>query len=346
MRAPRASSSTRRSYPLLAAAAAAGITSLSLTACGTASSPGDTNSSGGSTKLTLGYSEVTGDNIPLFVGEHAGIFTKNKITVDLRSIPSTTALSATLSGDTDIAAVGGSEMLSAAASGADVVALANLAPVYTYQLYVSKNTTTASQLKGKRIGVSSLGGSSAVGTKIALSKLGLDSQKDVSLIAMGSHPARTAALISGSIAAEPDEPPSTSKLDKLGFHPLISLPDYKIPNANTVLVAKRSWVNSHKDLVQKFITSVVKSIAVEKSSESTSVAAMDPYFKGATTASLQKAWEYYSQHVVQSRPTTSPEDFTQVIKYANGHDKNEMQTVNLSSVIDNSFVDAAMKATG
>jgi TRAP-type uncharacterized transport system substrate-binding protein len=68
-----------------------------------------------------------------------------------------------------------------------------------YQFIVDKTITRPDQLKGKAVAVSQPGSSSDFAMRYALDKYGLEAGKDVTLVEIGSQPARFAALQSGKI---------------------------------------------------------------------------------------------------------------------------------------------------
>src|SRR5919197_276787 len=78
--------------------------------------------------LTVSYSNVVPDNLPLWIAKDAGIFKAHGLDVNLQLINSVTGMPALLSGQTQFADIGGSEALRTKAAGGDVVALANLTP--------------------------------------------------------------------------------------------------------------------------------------------------------------------------------------------------------------------------
>src|SRR5437870_13873194 len=113
------------------------------------------------TKVISAYSNISADDWMPWYAFEKGIFKDNGLEVDLQSINGGTQTSAALlGGSIQIGQFGGAEALSANAGGADLVVVANLAPVYPYKLYVQKGIKTVADLKGKTIGVSNAGGSS------------------------------------------------------------------------------------------------------------------------------------------------------------------------------------------
>src|SRR5438046_2028993 len=169
-------------------------------------------------KIVVSYSNVLADFFPAYVAKESGIFDQNFLDVDLQLIASTTGLPALLSGQTQIADIGGSEALTTTAGGGDVVVVANTGPVWPYQLYAAADIKTPADLKGKKVAIAGVGGTFDIGIRTMLPKLGLVPATDGTVFSTGSTANATAALLSGGVAATLSSPPDTLKLDAAGYH--------------------------------------------------------------------------------------------------------------------------------
>src|SRR5260221_14187435 len=119
-------------------------------------------------------------------------------------------MSELLSGQVQIAQIGGSEILSAEASGSDLVMSGNLGAVLPYVFIVSKDIQTIDDLKGKNVGISTVGGSADIATRLSMHHFGLDPDKDITILAMGSLQNRTAGLQNGAIQGAPSNSPDST----------------------------------------------------------------------------------------------------------------------------------------
>src|SRR6267378_4872972 len=142
----------------------------------------------------VSYSNLIADNLPEWLALESGIFKQNGLDVTLDNIVSSTGIPALLSGQVQIAHLGGSETLSAAAEGGDLVVISITGPVYPFVFMAPAAITSIDQIKGKKIGVSNVGSSSDIATRVMLKKVGLDPAKDVEIVAVGSLQNRIAAL--------------------------------------------------------------------------------------------------------------------------------------------------------
>jgi NitT/TauT family transport system substrate-binding protein len=297
------------------------------------------------TKVISAYSNISADDwIPWYAFEK-GIFKDNGLEVDLQSINGGSQTSAALiSGNIQIGQFGGSEALSANAGGADVVIVANLAPVYPYKLYVQKGIKTIADLKTKnpraRVGVSNAGGSSDIATRSALKAAGIDPEKDVDIVAVGSHANRTAALLAGTIDAGVDDPPEDLELVKAGLTPLIDLASQKLPAANTGVIMQRTYLNANRATVQAYVDSLVIARLKMKSDKAGAVAVLGKYFKLDNQDALNSAYDFFMNEVTV--PYLYPEvtQFKDAVEIL-GKTNDKIKTVDIAKMLDRSFMQSA-----
>jgi hypothetical protein len=94
----------------------------------------------------------------------------------------------------------------------DVVFIGAIKNVMTQTIVAGGNIKRPEDLKGKRIGVSRIGGNSHYFTVQALRKFNMDPSRDVSFMQTGGDPETFAALVSGSLEVANLTPP-TDALD-------------------------------------------------------------------------------------------------------------------------------------
>jgi len=273
-----------------------------------------------------------------------GIFKSNGLEVDMQAISGGAQTSAALlANQIQIAQFGGAEALSANAGGADLVVVANMAPVYPYILYAQKAIKTVADLKGKKIGVSNKGGSSDIATRAALKANGIDPDKDVSITAVGSHANRTAALLNGSIDAGVDDPPEDQDLVKAGLNAVIDIASQKLPAANTGIIVQRGYLTANKDTVQAYIDATVQARAAMAKDKEGSIAVLQKYFKITETESPTHAYNFFiggASPVTPVYPVPGVDQFKDAVAIL-GPDNDKIKTVDISKMIDASLVKSA-----
>ena len=295
-------------------------------------------------KLVSAFSNISADDwVPWYAFEK-GIFKENGLDVDLQSINGGAQTSAALlANGIQIGQFGGAEALSANAGGGDLVLVGNLAPVYPYKLYAQKAIKTVADLRGKKVAVSNAGGSSDIATRAALKANGLDPDKDVNIVAVGSHANRTAALLAGSVDAGVDDPPEDAELVKAGLNMVIDLASARLPAANTGIIMQRSYLNANRDTVQAYVDSIVLARARMKTDKDGAIAVLKKYFKFDDAANSSIAYDFFvggATPVTPAYPIVEVAQFKDAVEVL-GKTNDKIKTVDISKMIDNSFMKSA-----
>ena len=164
----------------------------------------------------------------MWVGADSDIGRKYGLDIQLQYIASSNGIPAVLSGDIQMANVGGSETLNAIVQGGDLVMIAMTLPVHPFVMMVPAEIASVDQLRGKKIGVSNVGSTSDTATRVLLRRSALDPEKDVSIVAVGSLANRMAALFSGAIGGGVAQPPDQLALEDKGLHIIYDLAAQKV----------------------------------------------------------------------------------------------------------------------
>lgn len=280
----------------LSAAIVAAVTAAVLAACG---GSGGGNGAGDNA-LTISYSELVADELPLWIAADAGLFKAHGLDVKLVNLSSSDGFPALISGQTQIASIGASEMVSGAASGADVRYLATLTPVFPYELYAK--VADPAQLRGKRIGITSTSGSLYIATLTALRQLGLQ-PTDVALTPLGSVTNVNNALVAGTIDAALSHPPATAKIEAAGFRSILDLGKQNIPTSNVGIAATAEYINGHGDQLRRFMAALQEAIKREKSDEAYSTHVLATHLQVNDPKALHETWTYYAGEILPDVPT-------------------------------------------
>ncbi len=292
-------------------------------------------------KVIAAYSNVSADDWVMWYAFEKGIFKERGLDVDMQAISGGAQTSAALlANQIHIGQFGGAEALSANAAGADLIVVGNMAPVYPYILYAQKAFKTIADLKGKKIGVSNKGGSSDIATRAALKAAGFDPDKDFQIVAVGSHANRTAALLNGSIDAGVDDPPEDQDLVKAGLNAVYDLAGQKLAAANTGIIVQRSYLTANKDIIQAYVDATVLARSRMAKDKDGSVAVLQKYFKITETESPTHAFNFFiggASPVTPVYPGPVVEQWKDAVAIL-GADNDKIKTVDISKMIDTTFV--------
>jgi NitT/TauT family transport system substrate-binding protein len=216
-------------------------------------------------KIVISYAILSEREGALFVARDQGFFRKQGLDVDLVYVANApVALASIAHGDSQINTGSTSgAILGAMAGGLDLVFIAGLVNKLTGTIVATPDIKTPADLKGKTIGVTSIGGGNWVFTMLALEHWKLDPKRDaISIRVIGNDAVRAQAITTGTIdATQLSNYSHAALLKRQGYRVLADLPDLGIPYQGTTVFARRSFVNQYPDIVEKVLTAIVEAIA-------------------------------------------------------------------------------------
>jgi NitT/TauT family transport system substrate-binding protein len=128
------------------------------------------------------------------------------------------------SGDVKLLLTTGAIALQANIAGGDMVIIAGAVHKLPYQIVARPEIKSAADLKGKRVGISRFGSSSEWLIRLGLTKLGLNPDRDFTMVQIGGPGDRFLAMQSNAIQATLLAPPLTNTaVQKSGMNELIDI---------------------------------------------------------------------------------------------------------------------------
>ncbi len=218
-----------------------------------------------------GLSERSG---VLFVAKDAGIFQKHGLDAQVVSVRSgPVGMSAIAAGETQFhagSATGAS--IGAIAGGLDLAFIAGLINKLDGDFVVAPNIRTPADLKGKRVGVQSIGGGIWMFTMLAFEHWGLNPERDnIQLRVIGEQPVIAQAIAAGMIDGAYLSYTFGGQLERQGFRILADLTKLGIPYQGLGIMARRSLVDRSPGLAESTLRSMVETIAFINKPENKSV---------------------------------------------------------------------------
>ena len=226
------------------------------------------------TKVTVSYSADDAVNLPAFIGKETG---KNGLDVQLVRIAGTVAVMALIAGESPISQVGGPAVIASNLAGSDAVVIAGGVIATDFVLVSQKEIKTARQLKGGMLGVSTLSGSAMLATHFALRKLGLDPNKDVSIVVIGQPSDRFVALRTGRIQATLLTAPLWIVAEREGFNVLTDVRELPFP-FSTISTTRR-FIRDNLDTVKQFVKSYIDAVHLLKTDRETGLKVLAKYLR-------------------------------------------------------------------
>lgn len=199
-------------------------------------------------------SRVLSQSMP-WIAREAGLFQKYGLDFQLVFMASSgMATAAILGGDVEILLTGGVGIIRAFVQGnADLVFIGGVKNVMTQSIVAGGDIKRPEDLKGKKIGVSRIGGNTHYFTIQALRHYGMEPGRDYTFIQCGGDPEAFAALVGSGIHAATIAPPTDAQALAHGFHYVVYGPDLRIPYAATSFVTRRSVMTKRGQVVGRFM---------------------------------------------------------------------------------------------
>ena len=231
----------------------------------------------------------------LFVAEDQGFFRKQGLDARLVYVRSgSVALSALAAGEAPFYFGSGTGVtLGAIAAGLDGVFVAGLVNRLTGTFVVHPQIKTPADLKGRNIGVQSIGGGIWMITMLVLDHWGIEPKRDrVNFRIVGDEAVLAQALATHVIEGSYFGYTFGSVLKRQGFNILADLAKLKIPYQSTGVFVRRSFLNSSPDTVEKVLRAMTQATAfIEKPENKNAV--MTSLWKGLRLSRFEDAEEGY-----------------------------------------------------
>ena len=160
-----------------------------------------------------------------FVAKDRGFYLKHGSEVELIQMRPNISIAALLSGEIEYIELIGSAIRSAA-RGLPIRAISTGIKSPFFSIIAQHKYKSMKELKGAIIGLTSIGGTNHVSTRITLRQFGLDPEKDVKLIAIGDEKVMFDAFKVGRADAVVLAPPFSVQLKREGFPVLAQTAQY------------------------------------------------------------------------------------------------------------------------
>lgn len=223
----------------------------------------DSQAASSPTKIVIAHAAMNARVLPLWTAKEQGFFLKYGVPFEaifIRQAP--TLVAALTSGDIQIGYTGGTAVLGAAAGGVDLKILAAFTNRVTYDVVARPGIKTPEELRGKKFGVQSIGGTVWMGAILALEHFGLDPDRDkVSLIAAGDQVVLAQALMVGTIDATVLDGVMSRTLREKGFTILAELSKLNLPITSVGIIARGSFIQKNPQAIENLLKALLEAEA-------------------------------------------------------------------------------------
>jgi NitT/TauT family transport system substrate-binding protein len=249
-------------------------------------------------KINWGVTSLSAGNWIPWIAKEAKIYEKHGLDVELILLRG--------SGQTSAALLGGSIFASPVAlptvmladlSGADLVNVAHTVPGVQTKMLVKPEIQRPEDLKGKRVATSSLGSLGDFLFKYMLRKQGVDPNRDIVWLSIGTPPERLQALFSGAVDATEVSYPFDVQAERKGFRVLFDARKEVVYPSMSVVTRRKNIVED-RDTVMRMIKAHVEGIAYLKNNKDFSIKVLSKRLKINERETLENSYETYRQDFI------------------------------------------------
>jgi NitT/TauT family transport system substrate-binding protein len=197
--------------------------------------------------------------VAFMAAKERGYYRQEGLDVNFVLMPAAIASRALIAGNVDFATVGGSA-LTASLGGAPLRLLFSSFSRSLFWLYSRPEIADVKELRGKKVGVSSIGSGPDSMLRDLLRVHGLQGGKDVAILAVGVDSSRYASLANNVIDAVVLSTPYNFVAQDAGFRELVSFVKHDWVELQGCIVTRETTLRSDAALVDKFTLATLKGL--------------------------------------------------------------------------------------
>lgn len=246
-------------------------------------------------RVNISHSAVSGSQAVLFVTRDAGFFKKYALDLQILFVAGAPPnIAALVSGDIDLTIFAGPAAVASNLEGADTVVLMTFINTMEHTFITRPNVKKPADLKGKKFGIARPGATDDYGVRVAFKKWGMDADKDLTFLSVGTQPSRFAAVQSGMVDGTLLQPPFTVRARQAGLTEMGSLGDLGLDYLGTSLATTRQSIQKREAVVRRFARALIEGIHFYKTQKEASMQSIAKFTKLNDRAALEEAYNTYA----------------------------------------------------
>ena len=210
-------------------------------------------------KVTVGVPVLDVTQSALYVARDRGYYQREGLDVDLILMRGGVANQALLAGNVEFTTVP-TAGLQAALQGAPLKVVLSTFHKPMFWLYARPEFRNIKDLSGKKVAVSSLGAAGDSALRELIKKNGMDENRELAILAIGTTATRLGALSSGVVDAAMMTFPHNITAAESGFRELVSFIASDIIQLQGAIVTRDALLTSEPGVVEKFLRATIKGI--------------------------------------------------------------------------------------
>jgi ABC-type nitrate/sulfonate/bicarbonate transport system substrate-binding protein len=289
-------------------------------------------------KVRAAYTSIGIQFDPVYIMKELDLPRKQGLDVDVLFVPvSSRAIQAALAGEIQFITSGGVANINANVTGADFVGLTATLSTFVFKIIASPELKKPEQLRGKKVGISRLGGASDFSIRYALTRWGLVPDKDVAIIQVGGEQEEVLALQNKAVDAVILSEPFATVATRAGASMLVDLSQLGVPYTMHGFGARKSYIQANRDITIRFMKAYLEGIYVFKTNKDIALNVLKKYTRLDDLSLVQTSYEEMSQRLIRRVPHPDREGIQTIIDQL-AKTRPQMKNLNPSDFIDPSIL--------
>ncbi|MSP39969.1 MAG: ABC transporter substrate-binding protein [Deltaproteobacteria bacterium] len=167
-------------------------------------------------KIRIAVSNPNMPNLTTQLAQNKGFFKDENLDAEIIRMNPNVAITALATGDIDYCQLFGA-VVGGAIAGLPIRIVAGFLDNWPLTIIAQTEVKSLRELKGKTVGVSAYGATPDLLARLMVRRVGLDPEKDIKVLALGSDAARVTALKQHVVDAVVMSPPADVQMEKQGF---------------------------------------------------------------------------------------------------------------------------------
>jgi NitT/TauT family transport system substrate-binding protein len=233
-------------------------------------------------------------HLPIWVAKDAGLFAKNGLNVEPVQIRGGALITmGIMSGQLPLSGAGAESIVAARVEGGDVVLLAcpvDSDPVY---LIARPEIKSPAELKGKATAVTRLGSTTHFYLRAALRQVGIDPEKEVTILQLGTGTEAVTAMENGRIAMAALTNRYAIPLMERGWPVFVDLSKTDLIYPSSCVASSRAFVKSEPKLVEDFLRAYTAAIQLLRKDQNIAERSFAKWLRETDPHLIKKTLESY-----------------------------------------------------
>jgi NitT/TauT family transport system substrate-binding protein len=273
-------------------------------------------------RLRAAFGSLAASHMVLLVAKELRFFQKYNLEAEIVGhIPGAKAVFPLISGDAQIIHAAGPPFVQSALGGSDVVMFMGLINSMSFYIVAHRDIATPAELKGKKLGVSTLGSSSDFSLRFGLTRIGIDPERDVTILALGDSAIRVNALVNGTIQGGAYNLGETLFLKQQGHRLFLDTALTGAEYQHTAVATTRAIIARNRRAVVNYTRGIVEAMAWMKNNKQESLKIMSKYLRTTDRQGLEAQYEENVNKLYVKKPYPTLAGIKTILESLHRNDK-------------------------